>query len=118
MEPDPWKLMMFCLIYLYLKWYSSTARYIKFPAGIAWGELLQMWKTHEESHSLMNGIQMSKQFSSSPEGILNTSPLMSLKPFLAFPIVNGHFRNLNWRYLPYGKAYFLGLCKGISPHNT
>ena len=33
--------------------------------------------------------------------------------------INGHFRNLNWRYLPYirhYKAYFSGLCKGM-PQN-
>ena len=31
--------------------------------------------------------------------------------------INGHSRILNWRYLPYIKAYFSGLCKGISPEN-
>ena len=30
--------------------------------------------------------------------------------------VNGHFRNLNWRYLPYGKGYFLGLNFREYPH--
>ena len=36
-------------------------------------------------------------------------------------IINGNFRNLNWRYLPYIRpifqAYFSGLCKRISPQN-
>ena len=30
---------------------------------------------------------------------------------------NGHFRNLNWRYLPYIRP-ISGLCKGISPQNV
>ena len=35
-------------------------------------------------------------------------------------LINGHFRNLNWRLLEVPtiyKAYVLGLCKGISPEN-
>ena len=32
-------------------------------------------------------------------------------------VVNGHFRNLDWRYLPY-KAYFLGLNFREYPHNS
>ena len=30
---------------------------------------------------------------------------------------NGHFRNLNWRYLPYIRPIVSGLCKGIYPLN-
>ena len=33
------------------------------------------------------------------------------------PSFNGHLRNRNWRYLPYIRPIFLGLCKGISPQN-
>ena len=32
-------------------------------------------------------------------------------------IINGHFRNLNWRYLPYKRPIFAGLCKGIYHQN-
>ena len=31
-------------------------------------------------------------------------------------LINGHFRNLNWRYLPYIRP-IQGLCKGVSPQN-
>ena len=31
-------------------------------------------------------------------------------------MINGHFRNPNWRYLPYIRP-MQGLCKGISPEN-
>ena len=31
-------------------------------------------------------------------------------------LINGHFRDLNWRYLPYIRP-MKGPCKGISPQN-
>ena len=33
-------------------------------------------------------------------------------------LINGHFRNLNWRHLPYCQAYFLGLNFREYPHNS
>ena len=47
--------------------------------------------------------------------------LVSWMCWITRPWLNGHFRNLNCRYLPYIRHYkariIQGLCKGISPQN-
>ena len=39
---------------------------------------------------------------------------------MGLPLINGHFRNLNWRYLPYisiYKAYVRAMVQGMYPQN-
>jgi hypothetical protein len=46
-------------------------------------------------------VETEDSFRVAPENFLAEGEKQMLEKILKVPIVNGHFRNLNWRYLPY-----------------
>jgi hypothetical protein len=112
-----------------------------------WGSTFQAWGAVRGNKLAVNGILgnlellWSCQFSNLMDGVwlllvqqpfgpslsvldLSTSfchssnyPIFYPHVYDAYHLLNGHFRNLNWRYIPYNHGQFFSPeFQGISPH--